>query len=123
MRQQPREFRSEKDMTLLREAASLEEVILSVNSMANFISFFSRSLSFQSNFDGFIAENVVVPSTGLKKISIQHFLGVKPKWRIILNQVGNGVITDIPSEWDDKVITLYNNGTVDVTLTVFIARE
>lgn len=121
MRQQPQEFKSDVDLKMLKDTSSLEEVISSVNDMANFVSFFSRSISLQSNFDGYIAENVVIPATS--SIGIQHFLGVKPKWRIILRQEGNGVITDIPSSWDDKVITLYNNGAVSVTLTVFIARE
>jgi hypothetical protein len=121
MRQQPQEFRSDIDLKALKDTSSLEEVILSVNNMTTFLAFFNRSLSLQSNFDGYIAENIVIPAAS--SLRIQHFLGVKPKWRIILRQVGNGVITDIPSDWDDKVISLYNNGAVQVTLTVFIARE
>ena len=56
-------------------------------------------------------------------LGIQHFLGVIPKWRIILRQTGNGVITDVSSEWNTKTISLKNNGAEDVTLTVLIARE
>jgi len=121
MRQQPQEFKSDKNLKMLRDTASMEEIIFSVNEMASFLSFFTKSISLQSNFNAYIAENVVIPATS--SIAIQHFLGVKPKWRIILRQEGNGVITDIPSGWDDKVIKLYNNGSVSVTLTVFIARE
>lgn len=121
MRQQPREFKSDKDMTLLKDTASVEEIISSVNDMANFLSFFTRSISFQSNFDGYIAENVDIAIGAT--VNIEHFLGVKPKWRIILRQVGNGVISDIPSDWSDKVISLKNNGAEAVTISVFIARE
>lgn len=118
-----KQYRADSDIEELEDTSELADVIKTFNKLVASYNFINKSLSIQSNFDGYIAENVVVPSTGLKKISIQHFLGVKPKWRIILRQEGNGVITDIPSEWNDKVITLYNNGSVDVTLTVFIVRE
>jgi hypothetical protein len=68
-----------------------------------------------------VAKDVVIASGATVKI--QHFLGVIPKWRIILRQTGNGVITDVPSEWNTKTISLKNNGAESVTISVLIARE
>lgn len=113
--------RSSRDIYEISDDASLEDIISRTNDLIADYNNFTKFISIQSNFDGYIAENVVIPIASTVKI--QHFLGVKPKWRIILRQVGNGVITDIPSEWTDKFITLRNNGAEEVTLSVFIARE
>lgn len=114
-------FKSDFDLEEIEDTSELSEVIDITNKLIGKFNFLNKAISIQSNFDGFIADDVKIPATS--SVKIQHFLGVKPKWRIILRQVGNGVITDIPSEWNDKVISLYNNGAVEVTLTVFIARE
>jgi hypothetical protein len=116
-----KQFRSAIDIPELDSDAALDRVIASFNELVTSYNYFNKSISLQSNFDGYIAENIVF-AIG-EEVKIQHFLGIKPKWRIILKQVGNGVLTDIPSEWDDKTITLKNNGAVEVTATIFIARE
>lgn len=113
--------RSDFDFREIPETASIQEIIAQANKAINFLSFFNKSLSIQSNFNGYISENVVVPAAS--EVSIQHFLGVVPKWRIILRQTGNGVITDVNSKWSNKIIALYNNGAEDVTISIFIARE
>ena len=117
----PRVYRSEPDQHEIEVDSDLPTTIAALNRLITAYTFFNKSMSIQSNFDGYIAEDVVIPATS--SINIQHYLGVTPKWRILLKQTGNGVITDIPSDWDDKVIALYNNGAVEVTITVFIARE
>jgi len=103
---------------------NLKEVILELQDTLNFViqefSFFSKSLSFQSNFDGYIAE---VTFKANQELQIQHFLGVTPKWRVILKQEGNGVLSDITSKWNNDSITLRNNGAVSVTASILIARE
>lgn len=114
-------WRSGEDLEKAEDNADLPKVIFLLNKVIESYRNFNKGLSIQSSFDGFIAENVVIPS--LTKIKIQHFLGIRPKWRIILRQVGNGVLTDVTSDWDNKVIALYNNGAVEVTATIFIARE
>lgn len=81
---------------------------------------FSKSLSFQNNFDGYIA-SVAFPASS--SIQIQHFLGVTPKWRVVLRQEGNGVLSDISSGWNEDYITMKNNGTEVVTASILIARE
>jgi hypothetical protein len=113
-------FRSSIDSIKLDEGADLEEVIIRFNELASLTDFLFKSLSFDSNFNGYIT-TVTIPATS--NIQVQHFLGVRPKYRIILNQTGNGVITDIPLEWTDKVISIRNNGSVEVVVTLLIARE
>ena len=117
----PRIYRSEYDIEDMPQDAPLEDVIRVFNKLIKSYNFTTKSLSLQSNFDGYLAEDVKIPATST--VLIQHFLGVKPKWRIILKQEGNGVITDIPSSWTDKVIALYNNGAVEVTASILIVRE
>jgi hypothetical protein len=81
---------------------------------------FSKALSFQNNFDGYIA-SVTFPATS--SVQIQHFLGVTPKWRVVLRQEGNGVLSDISSGWNGDYITMKNNGLEVVTASILIARE
>jgi hypothetical protein len=99
----------------------LDEIKTRLNDLVDAFVFQSGAISIDSNFNGFIAKNVTIASGATVKI--QHFLGVIPKWRIILRQTGNGVITDVPSEWDKRTISLKNNGVESVTISVLIARE
>lgn len=112
--------RAYQDLKDIPDGASLEEVIEAHNEVVKALNFVLKALSFQSNFNGYIA-TVSIPAT--TEVRISHFLGVTPKWRVILRQEGNGVISDIPSGWNDSFITLRNNGSVTVTVTVLIARE
>jgi hypothetical protein len=99
----------------------LAELKQRLNDLVDAFIFQSSSISIESNFNGFVAKDVKIPASS--SLKIQHFLGVIPKWRIILRQTGNGVISDIPLEWDNKTITLKNNGSEDVIISVLIARE
>lgn len=106
--------------SLPNEGITGEDVINAHNKLVAAFNFISKNMSLQSNFNCYVAE-VTLPATS--QVSVQHFLGVVPKYRIILRQVGNGVISDIPSGWTSDVITLYNNGAVEVKATVMIVRE
>lgn len=99
----------------------LEEIKQRLNDLVDAFIFQSSSISIESNFNAYIAKNVEIKAG--KTAVIQHFLGVIPKWRIILRQTGNGVITDVSSNWNKKNIELLNNGAEDVTISVLIARE
>ena len=99
----------------------LKETQTVVNIVQEAFSTFTKSISLESNFNAFIGRDVVIKASG--EVRIEHFLGVIPKWRIILRQVGNGVITDVATGWNESYITLKNNGTEEVTISVFIARE
>ena len=114
-------YKADLDFPQLGKDAELKDVIKNYNELVKGINFFNKFLSIQSNFDGYVATDITIPATS--SVKIQHFLGVIPKWRIILRQTGNGVVTDIPSEWTDKVISLYNNGATEIVISVFIARE
>ena len=122
-RRRPQAFRSFFDNKEVPSDATVPELINAFNDFIEYFDFFNKSLSLSANFDGYIAE-VSIPATS--NLKIQHFLGVKPKYRIILRQTGNGVISDIDTssdDWNDKIITLRNNGSVTVTVTVMIVRE
>jgi hypothetical protein len=112
--------RSDYDFKSIPNDAELPELIDHYNKFINLFNFFNKSLSFQSNFNGYIQE-VTVDATS--SIDVYHYLGVIPKWRIILRQTGNGVITDIPEKWNKNYVSFYNNGATSVTFTVLIARE
>lgn len=109
-----------KDISPIKENTKIEDIIPQVNSLINAFNFLTKSFSFEKNINGFVT-TITIPATS--QLTIQHFLGVTPKYRLILRQEGNGIITDVPSGWDDKIVTLYNNGSVQVTATILIARE
>jgi hypothetical protein len=109
-----------KDIRPLEDDATLDKVVDTLNTFINSYNFLTKSFSFEKNINGFFTQ-VTIPANS--EISIQHFLGVKPKYRLILRQEGNGIISDVSSGWDDKVITLFNNGAVQITATILIVRE
>lgn len=92
-----------------------------INDLIDHFNFLSKNLSLRSNFNGQVLENVVF-SPGEEKV-IPHKLGIKPKHRIILNQVGNGVLSDVPSGWNQYQIQIKNNGAVNVVATVMLVKE
>jgi hypothetical protein len=99
----------------------IEEIKSRLNDLIDAFIFQSSSISIESNFNGYVAKDVeIAPGESL---NIQHFLGVIPKWRVILKQVGNGVITDVNEKWNTKFICLKNNGSEKVTISILIARE
>ncbi len=112
--------KSFKDIPFLEEEKQSEWVSI-INELITQHNFLSKNLSLQSNFDGQIIENIAFTAGETKQIP--HSLGIIPPYRIILRQVGNGVISDIPSDWTDKSIKLINNGAVSVTVTIMIVRE
>lgn len=71
-------------------------------------------LNFDENFNSFLAENIEI--TAGSTVIIPNELDVIPTERYIVKQVGNGVITD--GLWDLNSISLLNNGSVTVTISV-----
>jgi hypothetical protein len=100
-----------EDFSVLME--KLNELIEGVN-------FLNKNMSLSNNFNGYIFTDTWTSGQTKK---IQHFLGTKPLYRIILRQEGNGVLSDIPSQWDDKVISMINNGASTVTATILVLKE
>lgn len=114
------EAKTYKDLKEAEKDADLEAIKKALNILIKEFNFLTKCMSLSKNFDGYIA-SVTIPATS--NATIQHFLGITPKFRIILRQTGNGVITDVPSGWNDKYITLYNNGAAEVVATILIVRE
>ena len=78
-----------------------------------------NGLLLESNFSGQIIENINLPS-GVE-VGISHNLKITPKYRIILRQVGNSVIVDGDSSWNDKTIYL-KAASADSVITIILMR-
>jgi hypothetical protein len=92
-----------------------------INTLIRQHNFLAENISLAGNFSGQILEGVKF-AAGEEK-DIPHKLGIKPKHRIILNQEGNGVLSDLPSGWDKFKIKMKNNGAVAVVATIMIVKE
>lgn len=75
-------------------------------------------LNFKDNFESFTEFNLTIPAASEAVITNQ--LGFIPTGRLIARQTGNGVITD--GVWDLQSVRLFNNGAVDVTITVIFFK-
>jgi hypothetical protein len=115
-----KQTRSSFEIRELEPESELPKVIEEYNEMVKYLNFLTKQLSLQSNFDGQVI-SVEIPAT--TNLRISHRLGVVPKYRIILRQEGNGLLTDIPLEWSDKFITIRNNGAVVVKATIILLKE
>jgi hypothetical protein len=98
-----------------------EEMKTRLNELVDAVIFQTGSAALEATFNSYVAKDVVIEAGAT--LAIQHFLGVIPKWRIILRQTGNGVITDVSPDWNTRTISLKNNGAEKVTLSILIARE
>lgn len=114
-------MRTSKDVRYLVDKSEAPEIIKGVNELVDEHNFLAKNLSFTSNFNGQIIENIVFTAGETK--TIPHALGIKPKYRIIMGQVGNGVLDDIPFGWNNFSVQMKNNGAVSVTATIFLVRE
>lgn len=112
--------RSSKDSPKLVPESTLEDLIKAHNELISELNFFRKNISLQSNFNCHVVE--VSFAAGQTK-AIPHSLGILPKFRIILRQEGNGVLSDIPSGWNTHKITIKNEGTVAVKATIVVLRE
>lgn len=121
MARPPRKFRAARDFIIPSDESTLEEIAKSYSDFLGYFNSFNKLFSLEDNFNSFIEKDIEFAASEEK--TIQHFLGVVPKYRIILRQVGNGVIEDIPSGWTDKVVSFKNRGTETVKITLMIVRE
>lgn len=110
-----------------RNILELKEIIDTPESLEDFKELYNQNISelnfvlsrllLESNLDADI-KTVTIPSSTTARVN--HSLKVKPKYRIILKQVGGGVITDL--NYTANYIELKNNGTTECELTVAIVR-
>ena len=105
----------------------VSEMKVVLNDLVDALVFQTGNAAIESSFGAYVAKDITFPvvtdPTTLGVVKIEHFLGVIPKWRIILRQTGNGVITDVTADWNTRTISLKNNGTEEVTASILIARE
>lgn len=78
-------------------------------------------LNFGENFESFRVDNVVIKSG--TEIAISNQLKTKsnnsiPNSRIIVRQIGNGLVTDGSTAWTINLLYLFNQGPDDVTISV-----
>lgn len=112
--------KSLKDLEKVKENDDDQTWTERINSIVDAFNFTLKNLSLNKNFSSKIVD--VVFASGETK-NIAHLLGVRPKYRIILRQEGNGVLSDIPSAWSDKVAVIKNNGSVTVRATIMFLKE
>jgi len=75
-------------------------------------------LSFKDNFDSFTVADLTIPAG--EEVNITNGLGFIPSGRLIVRQTGNGLVTD--GVWDIETVRLFNNGAVDVVITVIFFK-
>lgn len=110
----------------MREDAEPEEISTNYNTLIDEMN--KRLKDFPlSCLSGQILE-VTIPASS--EIRVSHSLKTVPKYRLILGQTGNGVITDVKGKdsngfpkWSKDYVTLKNNGAVVVTLNLMLMRE
>tara|TARA_R110000744_G_scaffold371682_2_gene482856 strand:- start:298 stop:645 length:348 start_codon:yes stop_codon:yes gene_type:complete len=95
----------------------VSEVISNLNETIVELNFIIRQLT-MSNLDGEI-KSVTIPASG--KLVVSHRLKTIPRHRIILKQVGGGLITD--SQFTSNYIELNNSGVTDANITIIILKE
>jgi len=77
-----------------------------------------RNLKFTDNFQSF-ETTLVISATS--EIELSNELKSKPTKFIIVDQLGNGVITrSATNEWTRDKVYIYNHGAVEVTVTLII---
>lgn len=113
-------IRSSFELRELEPDSEISDVVFEYNEMIKRINTLFKSLSIQSNFDCQIID-VSIPAATEQRI--YHRLGIPPKFRLILRQEGNGLLTDIPLQWNDNFVTIRNNGAVTVNATIALIKE
>lgn len=96
----------------------LESLKFSLNQTINELNFIISRLAI-SNFDGEIA-SASIPANSTAEIP--HKLGVIPKYKILLKQIGGGSSIEDVSFGKSSII-LKNNGASTAEVTILIAKD
>lgn len=78
-----------------------------------------RRLAFNDNFEGFEVK-LTIPASST--ITVRNQLSFIPSRYIILSQEGNGLITKSSTAWTLNYLYFDNNGSNEVTTTMYIMR-
>lgn len=82
------------------------------------------NFNFSENFVSFIAKDIVIASGETASIPngfLSQSRGLIPTQRIIVRQVGNGVLTD--GDWTREYVEIKNNGAEEVTASIVFLWE
>jgi archaellum component FlaF (FlaF/FlaG flagellin family) len=107
-----------KDFKKIESFETMEEVATAYNDLVTELNWILKNISF-TNMNCEI-QTVTLTATGSTRIN--HSLKVIPKYITILRKDGVGVVYDVPTEWNQKYITLTNSG-AEQTITLAIFRE
>lgn len=99
---------------------SLPEFIeMEYNTLIDDLNSALNSVSFSRNFQSQIFEDISIPAGETRQV--YHKLRVEPKFRAILRQSGNSLITD--GTFNENYVELINNGANDVILSLALFKE
>jgi len=99
------------------DVQDIEQLKTYLNETISELNFILRGLTL-SNLDGEIV-TVTIPANSTLKIP--HKLRIIPKYKIILKQVGGGLILD--GEYSATHLEVTNTGGTDATLTIIIVKN
>ena len=82
-------------------------------------------INFAENFESFRVDNLIIKNG--QEVAIPNQLKTKannsiPVSRIIVRQLGNGLVTDGTTAWTTSLVYLFNNGPDDVTVSVIFFK-
>lgn len=93
--------------------------IKNLTQLLNYLNNGLNKLSFENNFNGFIVEKQSIPANS--EIFIKNTKGTNFKYMTILYQTGNGLVTAGDQAWTTERLTLKNNGSNDIIVTVLFS--
>lgn len=105
------------ELAELTEDQDLEQSKESLNESITEINYVLRNLNLR-NFDGEIITATLAAGATTR---VPHKLSIVPKYRIILKQVGGGLVTD--GEYTKEYIELINGGGSDAVVTIIIVKD
>lgn len=86
------------------------------------VSYLNTFLASMTLGDNMSAHPITATIPAGVEIKISHGLKTVPRYRIIVRQRGNGLITDGEEAWTDTYVTFKNNGAAAVTFTAMLLR-
>lgn len=96
---------------------TIEDAKISLNESITELNYILRNLTLL-NLDGEII-TTTIPASGT--LRVPHKLGIVPKYKILLKQVGGGLVTDI--EFTRNYVELSNAGGTDAEITIIIVKD
>lgn len=95
----------------------IEQMKVSLNETITELNFILRSLT-MANIDGEI-KTITIPASST--LQVPHKLGVVPKYKILLKQIGGDLIRDV--EFTTNYIELQNLGGTPAEITIIIVKD